>query len=206
MQATEQADLTQRLLDSDELVLDEVLQLYGPMIIAVMSQRYHNVLRDTDVEDALSIGLFRLWKSRHRFDEHKASLKVWFFRIVENSIRDLLRHGWHKARALEVATDAELLGTVDGQTHTSQRNEEDRCTGSCPTNLQLDLREIVSKLPEAQRRIITADAATPEGTADSKALGKELNLPASTIRVYRKRAMDRIRSELAKRGHDVPGH
>lgn len=202
---TEQADLTQRLLDDDEPVLTEILRLYGPALLAVMSQRYYNVVRETDIEDAISIGLYRLWKSRSRFDQTKASLKVWFFRIVENAIRDVLRHGWHKARSLEVSTEAALLGTVANDSTPNTVSSECDSQHNSPSNLQLDLREIVAALPDTQRRIITADAATQDGTACSRTLGCELNLPPATIRVYRKRALDRIRRELSQRGHDVPG-
>ncbi|MEQ9407353.1 MAG: sigma-70 family RNA polymerase sigma factor [Fuerstiella sp.] len=212
MQTTEQADLAQRLLDGDEQVLDEVLRAWGPVILVVLTRRYQHVLRETDIEDVVSIGLFRLWKNRARFDHRKASLRVWFFRIVENAARDVLRYGWHKARELEVSSDALLTGAADPSTngrHRHQRTELDE-TGcaeqpASPTGVQLDLREIVAELPERQRFILMADAATKEGTASSQLLSVEMNIPASTVRVYRKRAMDRIRTELAKRGHDVPG-
>lgn len=212
MQTTEQADMAQRLLDNDEQVLEDVLRAYGPMILVVLTRRYQNVLREPDIEDVVSIGLFRLWNNRARFDRRKASLKVWFFRITENAARDVLRHGWHKARQLEVNSDAALTGIADpsGNGQSTGRHHETDIehtteTESPPTNLQLDLREVVADLPEKQRYIVMADAATPEGTASSQLLGAELGIPDSTVRVYRKRAMDRIRKELASRGHDVPG-
>ena len=210
MQTTEQADMAQRLLDNDEQVLDDALRAFGPTVLIVLSRRYQNVLREADIEDVVSIGLFRLWENRTRFDRRKASLKVWFFRIVENAARDVLRHGWHKARQLEVNSDAALTGVADptsnGRFRTSRHQSDDEDAAvKPPTNLQLDLREIVADLPEKQRQIVMADAASKEGTASSQLLGNEMNIPASTIRVYRKRAMDRIRKELAERGHDVPG-
>lgn len=211
MQTTEQADLAQRLLDDDERALDEVLRLIGPVVLVVLTRRYQGVLHETDIEDVMSIGLFRLWTNRARFDRRRASLKVWFFRIVENAARDVLRHGWHKARSLEVNSDSALLGATDpssnGHTAEDRHLPDGECAGStdrAPTNLQLDLREIVAELPERQRFIVMADAAAKEGVASSKLLGDELGIPGSTVRVYRKRAMDRIRSELARRGHDVP--
>ncbi len=210
MQTTEQADMAQRLLDNDEQVLDDVLRAFGPTVLIVLSRRYQNVLREADIEDVVSIGLFRLWENRTRFDRRKASLEVWFFRIVENAARDVLRHGWHKARQLEVNSDLTLTGATDPTSNGRVRNsrsgsDENDSTEKPPTNLQLDLREIVADLPEKQRQIVMADAATKEGTASSQLLGTEMKVPASTIRVYRKRAMDRIRKELAERGHDVPG-
>ncbi|MCP4506423.1 MAG: sigma-70 family RNA polymerase sigma factor [Fuerstiella sp.] len=211
MQTTEQADLAQRLLDDDEQALDDVLRLFGPMMLVVLTRRYQSVLRETDIEDVISIGLFRLWTNRARFDRRRASLKVWFFRIVENAARDVLRHGWHKARLLEVGSDLALLGATDassnGHAKEVQHLPDGELRGSServPSNLQLDLREIVADLPETQRFIVLADSAAKEGVASSKWLGDELGVPGSTVRVYRKRAMDRIRREVAERGHDVP--
>lgn len=210
MQTTEQADMAQRLLDNDEQVLDEILRTLGPVILSVMSRRYQGILPETDIEDAVSIGLFRLWKNRGRFDAGKASLKVWFFRIVENAIRDVLRHGWHKARMLEVNSDAALTGVshqtegCDGIGSRHSSDDAKKRAEDSPTNLQLDLRDIVGGLPEKQRQIVLADSAARDGTASSQTLGRELDLPATTVRVYRKRAMDRIRKELTERGHDVP--
>jgi len=207
MQTTEQADLGQRLLDDDEQVLDDVLRAFGPMVLLVLTRRYENVLKEQDIEDVVSIGLFRLWKSRERFDYRKASLKVWFFRIVENAARDVLKHGWHKARQLEVGADTELLGIADvGRNGHIDDQGELLTAGNCapPTNVQSDLREIVADLPDRQRFIVMADAAARDGVAASQRLGEELGIPASSVRVYRKRAMDRIKSELTNRGHDVP--
>ena len=207
MQVTEQADFAQRLLDDDEHVLEDILRAFGPMILAVMSRRYAEVLRQHDIEDVLSIGLYRLWKTRRRFDGQKASLKVWYFRIVENAARDVLKHGWHKARLLEVHCDVALTGTAAAS---SNGHGEPALPGSGdthsrdPSPLQLDLRDVVAELPESQRTIILADAASKDGTASSQHLSEELNIPPSTVRVYRKRALDRIRKELAARGHDPP--
>ncbi len=207
MQMTEQADLGQRLLENDEQVLDEILRTFGPMIFRILSQRYCGVLRETDVEDAMSIGLFRLWKNRTRFDASRASLKVWFFRITENAAKDALKHGWQKARMMEVGGTAGLLGIADGSDN-GHAERGDRIvtdtTRASPTNVQLDLREVVADLSEKQRYIVMADAAAKDGVASSQLLGDELGVPASTVRVYRKRAMDRIKTELARRGHDVP--
>ena len=197
MPSTEQADLAQRLLDDDEQVLDDILRTYGPSLLAMLGSRYQGVMCQADLEDVLSIGLFRLWKSRHRFDRDKSSLKVWFFRILESATRDVLRLGWQKARSLEVGSEFQLSHAIDHRNNGHARP-------ATPSEVQLQLREIVAELPETQRRIIIADAAARDETASSRLLATELGISDSTVRVYRKRAMDRIRDELRQRGYEVP--
>jgi DNA-directed RNA polymerase specialized sigma24 family protein len=67
-----------------------------------------------------------------------------------------------------------------------------------------DLREILADLPEVQRRIILADALARDRVAASEYLAAELEIPAASVPVYRKRALDRIRKELRRRGHEIP--
>ena len=200
MPSTEQADLAQRLLDDDGQVLEDILRTYGPSVVAVLGSRYRGVLCKADLDDMLSIGLFRLWSGRHRFDPNKSSLKVWFFRIVESATRDVLRLGWQKARSMEIGSEFQLSHAVDHRGNGHARP----ASRSTPSEEQLQLREIVAELPEMQRKIIIADAATRDETASSRLLANELGISDSTVRVYRKRAMDRIRDELRQRGYEVP--
>ncbi len=202
---TEQMDIATRLLNDDESALEELLRTFGPNIMALMKQRYWGVLGEADIEDILSIALFRLWTARRRFDSSRGSIQVWFFRIVENAARDVLRLGWQKARQLETQDDFELLqstaSTINGRSKNIARRSSSG--SSQPTQLTLDLREIVEHLPEVQRTIITADSIARDDVANSHWLAAELSMKPATVRVYRKRAMDRVRKELKERGHDV---
>lgn len=200
MPSLEQLEFSQRLKEDDEQVLEDILRQIGPQVRGVLLKKYLGVLSDADLEDALSLGLFRLWNSRSRFDATKSSLRVWFFRIVENAARDILRVGWHKARALEVNGHA---GILDGcvQPQPIEPQDED---AKPPTALQMALREVLDSLSDAQRTIVMADAASRDGTANNQWLSAELGLAPSSVRVYRRRALEKIRNELRNRGHDVP--
>lgn len=200
MPSTQQPDLSERLLADDEQVLEDVLRTFGPPIRAVLCRKYRGVLTGDDIEDVLAIGLFRFWVNRYRFDEQKGTLRVWFFRIVDNAARDVLKHGWHKARRLETAVEPSVLATFADP---RQNGRDNRRTGPNMSAAQMEIREIVDSLPAVQKSIVMADALTRDGTASSQLLAEELNLPASTVRVYRKRALDKIRTELKRRGHQV---
>ena len=194
MELSEDAELAERLAENDQRCLEDLLRHFGPGVLGLLRSRFRDVLREEDLEDILSIGLFRLWNNRLRYQLERSSLRVWWYRICENAARDVLRMGWQKARAREVNSDETLLGF-------SERDAVPIPAMSSAVGLHHDLNEILSGLPEAQRAILLADAATRDGVACSQRLGDELGLPASTVRVYRKRAMDRVRRELISRGH-----
>jgi RNA polymerase sigma factor (sigma-70 family) len=198
MPSIEQSDAAELLLANDERALEDILRIYGPQVRAVLGRKYEGILNRHDIEDVFAIGLFRVWHHRGKFDPSKGSLRVWFCRIVDNAARDVLRHGWHKARQFEVHVD--FAGYVDPKANGKQREDANNST---PTAEQLEIRDIVDSLPEAQRHIITADALAKDAPASSRFLAEELGLSTATIRVYRKRAMDSIRQELKRRGYSL---
>jgi RNA polymerase sigma factor (sigma-70 family) len=190
-------DLAAQLRQGDERALEALLRAHGPAVHRVLCRKYAAALREADIDDVLAIAIYRVWVARRQYDAAKGSLRVWFFRIAENAARDVLRHGWHKARRLEVTEQRISLASLAApQTNGKPASRPSR--GS--SELKAALREILDGLPEAQRRIIAADALCREGVASSQHLADELKLSEASIRVYRKRAMDAIRAELVRRG------
>lgn len=190
---TDTSDLAQRLLGGDESVLRDILLQLAPAVKGVLLQRFCGVLNECDLEDVLAIGVFRLWSHRDRFDPERGSVRVWFFRIVDNAARDILKHGWHKARRMEAAFEPQQLSALpDHRTNGSAVP----ANGDANRPMIHRLREILDTLPAAQRQIILADAQSREGKASSQDLSAELGIPAATVRVYRKRALERIRSAV----------
>lgn len=196
-----------RLRAGDDAVLEVILRTHGPPVVALLTQRFAGQLTATDIEEALSTALFRMWQHRSRFDPQRASLRVWFFRIAENVARDVLKLGWHKARKLELSTDPVLLAetTDPRQNHHAEvdnRGSEPR-KDDAPHQLRIpseQLHELLALLPENQRRIVLADAESRDGIVASHDLAHELGIPASTVRVYRRRALERLRHEIRQRG------
>jgi RNA polymerase sigma-70 factor (ECF subfamily) len=184
--------------------LARLLQTAGPAIRAVLWRKYATALRETEIDDVLSIALHRVWKNRSRFDPARGSLRAWFFCIAERAALDVIKSGWQKARALETvlgngdhpalchaapgeSPGEEIVGDADA-TESGQRSE---VLGA--------LLSLLEKLPAVQRQIVWADAlGAAQGGVSSEQLGKEFGLPGGTVRVYRKRAMDRLRAELLK--------
>ncbi len=213
---------------TDERSLEVMLRQFGPAVRAVLIKRFQGVLAPADVEDILSVALHRSWLGRGRFDPAKGSLKAWFFRISNNVALDVLKYGWHKARRLEVVTEIEGLDYFSGRSQIDDAarelastlpdedaapaefhsvkgepgdlfdDDESTCAPAKKGGLRNMIREVLKQLPEIQQRIVWADALCPDGPIPSGQLAKEFGIPSGTVRVYRKRALDRIRSEIEK--------
>jgi RNA polymerase sigma factor (sigma-70 family) len=209
-----QPDIGQRLISGDEDALEAALRAHGPPVKALLRRKFFGPLTDSDFEDVLAVALFRMWQYRARYDSSRASLQVWFYRIAENVARDVLRHGWQKARQLEVAFEPLALSAVmdhrttsnpaDTDPLQSQLSNETTSNDSGQTSDQRpigkDLLEVLKLLPETQRKILLADAESTDGKVASQDLASELGIPAATIRVYRRRALEKVRSEMDRRG------
>lgn len=211
MVGTDEKPLGRRLRDGDEAVLEILLREHGTAIRSVLRQKFPTGLNHGDFEDILAIALFRVWSRRDQFDPDRGSVRAWFYRIAANVTKDVLRYGWHKARQLEVRYEPAALSDVaversvrDETTAVSSRTVEESndasAEGSFDDRLRCELRAIVDELPEAQRRIILADAASRDGKVSSEHLSRELGIPPGTVRVYRRRALTRLRNELDLRG------
>ena len=187
-------ELERRLRADDELVLADILRAHGPPVRALLQRRFSS-FNEADLEDVLAVALFRVWQARDRFDPLKASLRVWFFHIAENAARDVFRVGWHKARHLEIGLEPQALAEAALFRHVDWTvPEEARIDSSA-------LLDALSQLPEAQRRIVLADAQSRDGLVPSEELSAELGIPTGTVRVYRKRALERLKQVLVKVHH-----
>ena len=170
--------LGHRLRSGDESVLEAILRTQGPSVRAVLRSKFFGSLTEPDFEDVLATALFRLWQSRERFDATQSSLRVWFFRIATNVARDVFKHGWHKARRLEQAVEPVFLADI---LQTDERSDDD--DSSVPELLLSSavLAELLAVLPESQRRIVLADAASAEALVEDRTARKLLEAGASAI-------------------------
>ena len=190
-------DLGAQLRDGQENALEMILRVHGPPVLALLRQRFAGRLHGPDFEEILATALFRIWQHRSQFDQSRASLRVWFYRIAENLARDVFKLGWHKAKSLEMSLQPSVVDAVTRQ-RTVQDGELPETNGSLRISPE-QLRELLTRLPENQRRIILADAQSPEGIVPSQNLSRELGIPPATVRVYRRRALERLRIEIERR-------
>ena len=183
----------------DERALEAMLQAYGGQIKGVLLQRYATAFGAADVDDIMAVAAERLWHNRDKFDPNKGGLKAWYFRIADNTAKDVLRIGWFKARKLEVVVDQ---GALDALAAAGEESIDAGGVVACGTTQDSAAREVLLKvlggLPEPQRRILWADALSSSGPVPTIDLARELKLSRGTVRVYRAKALARLREELGK--------
>lgn len=194
-----QDEVAIRLWDGDETVSEVILDEYAPSIMKSLGYRYH-LFSTEDLEDIVCEAIKRLWAKRERYDDSQGSIKALLYRIADNVAKDILKSGWQKLQGeREHCADVPLekLAIVYPD------EDEDEVSEDYDSPFNVDLREIVKSLPEVQQKIIWAFASAQEGEINAGIIGKELGYTAVTIRVYHKRAKDKIRAEMKKRGHDI---
>jgi RNA polymerase sigma factor (sigma-70 family) len=198
--------LSLALLEDKEEALGEILRLYGPDVEKLLTDRYvhrKKLLKVEDMEDVMAIAIAKVWDGRKTYDDQKQTLRAWFYCIAEHAALDVMKHGWYQARALEEYPGPEWFCDEKNPNACEPPPVNKQERQKAEQRLR-DLREVVNKLPEKQRRIVLADAACRERVASSEYLAADLDMPRAHVKVYRDRAMKTIRSEMRKRGYDIP--
>ena len=194
-----QDEVAIRLWDGDEAVSEVILDEYAPSIMKSLGYRYPSFSTE-DLEDIVCEAIKRLWAKRQEYNDSKGYVKVILYRIAYNVAKDILKSGWQKLQEKKEYCDSKTLEEL-AIVYTDA--EEDKISKDYDSPFNVDLREIVKSLPEVQQKIIWAFAEAPEGEIKAAIIGKELGYPAVTIRVYLKRAKEKICSEMKRKGYDI---
>lgn len=189
--------LAERLVQDDEAVLDEVLDSCGPAIRAHLGRKYAGLLRPGEIDDVVLAAVERTWRKRRELDLGGDKLSRWLFHVCEGLAVDLLRSQWVKQRTREREVSPEHLAGLPRRRRTPA--EESGTVSPIPEVIEL-VREALGSLSEAQRRILTADANSPQAVAAAEDLADEFGISPSTVRTYRRRAYKRLRRELERYG------
>ncbi len=189
-------------LDTEE-DLRQLLQYEGGRVRAALLFRFRPALKAEDIEEILSLALQKAWQSRTQHDPAKGTLRAWFYCIAQRTAIDRLKSAATQRRLREVEWDAaaDAFSAADSPeaavgTLPTEDESTDPGADTAKSALKAALLNAMASLPEMQRRILWADALGSGGgqPPTSEELGAELGLPAATVRVYRKRGMEKLRS------------
>ena len=198
-----QDEITLKALENDESAITDILRYYAPRIERALSSKYQDILNNADIEDVISVAIMKFWDNRETYDDQKGSVRAFLYRIADNTAKDVLKHGWYKAKCMERHVDQDFLEqSLVVKNHPNQPVSNDEV----PTDSKeiQALNKALATLPEVQRKVLLADAMA-DGTADSAELGERVGgYPAATIRQYRMRAWKALRDEMKKQGFEVP--
>lgn len=198
-----QDEILLKVLESDESALTDMLCHYAPKIENALASKYRNILNNADIEDVISIAVMKFWNMRETYDDQKGSIRAFFYRIADNTAKDILKYGWHKAKRMEQVAEKDFIEqSLIIQNHLNQpASNDDNPTESKKLEA---LKKVLATLSEIQRNILLADAMA-DGTADSAELGERFGgHPAATIRQYRMRAGKALRDGMKKLGFEIP--
>ena len=196
-------DLEVRLRGGDHSVLRVIDETYGPIIRRALRVGFHFRCSGEE-EDVFSEALEKLWFARESL---RGPIRPFLFRIARNCAFDRFRGNQGK---LDERTGPVPVDDIDPAAERADSTDDDGNGNVCgltreEKKLFGDLWDVIDHLSLLQRHIVWADADSSDGKAESKPLADDLQIKTERCRINRKRAYDRIREEMRKRGHNFPG-
>ncbi len=160
-QTIDDEDIVLRIMEREELGLQQLLEKYGGKVKSLLRWKYGAQLDDDDRIDILHRAAERAWRYIGSFDDSKASLWAWFIAIAQNQVIDFLQ----KERLPVVELDHEPLDpNEDVEELTPERRR-----------MFEDLDRIIEGLPNRQHQIAKEDYRCG-GEADGPEVAKKLGI------------------------------
>jgi len=176
-------ELSRRLREDDSTVLQEILTHLASRTGRALKVRFQATVADADVEDALSIALFRLWQRRKAFDPAQSSLASWFYLLARNAAVDLLRQKGRRERPMSDVLDSSApFEPHESSTYVSSDER---------SGLRRNLSDALAQLPEPDRQLLLSDRPAAE-------LAAELGITATLVRVRKLRLRQKLRRMLGQ--------
>ena len=175
--------------------IGRLLRKHGGVIRGMLRKTFGSKLSKEEVKEVLFRTATRAWRYAGSYDDTKAKLSTWLVVIAINQARNLLKEN----QAGFALVDDEFLAMQFAKSDVEEKpTREDK-------KIIRDLKLVLSRLPTLQRAIIEADLACG-GTAGGKRLAELHGTSVNSIYVSRKKAHDKIQTEMKKMGHFDPQH
>ena len=160
MSASLEQNIVQLLEKGDKSAINLLYQNYADSLYGVILKITNN---EELAQDALQETFVKVWRNSKRYDQKKAKLFTWLYRIARNTAIDKLR-SYNNKFEKEVQIDKSNVYILP----TSNLNQD-----------VLDLREHVARLDDKYQIVI--NALFFEGLTQQEA-SEELDIPLGTIK------------------------
>lgn len=153
-------EITELLGKRDQRALSLLYENYSDTLFGVIQKITKD---DALAQDALQESFIKIWKNSHKYDQKKAKLFTWLYRIARNTAIDKLRSS-NNRNGKEIQIENSNVYRIA----TSELNQD-----------VIDLRKHVARLD--QKYQIVLGALFFEGMTQQEA-SEELNIPLGTIK------------------------
>lgn len=172
-------------------VLQDILSELGPQVMWSLRRQYSSRLNAMDLEDVVSIALFRLWRHRNRFDPARSSLQSWFYLIARRVAIEALR-----GKQVGVQFEEWMEGTKNRHANVSERDLPEDAHPPPQDPRKIVLRRLLATMSDIDRQILFVSAETGPGADWTHLLADEFDITPEALRVRRSRMMQKLRRQL----------
>jgi len=153
----------------------EIFFKYDAYCVAALSRQLFDVPRQ-DIENFVGDGMLRAFKRGDKYNPERAPVRIWLLWHARiEAIEFLRKHRPHVLKSLEITTDIAVQDAdIDPEASVKARHL---------------IQAMLASLPERQRAVLQLQL---EDYPDSE-IAKVLGITEATVRVHRKRAIDRLK-------------
>jgi len=191
LSADEQTEIVCLMLDKEQEGIVRLLRAYARRVKWLLLAKFDGLITGAEADEIIQDAAFKAWQKIEQFDDTKAQLGGWFYKIAYHAAVDELRKlpdGRDRPVELGIEPEAETRSPA------CLENDEP------PPEIEQDLLAEIETLGERQKLIIKADMAAG-GEADAEILAKRLGIPKQYVYSYRNKAHTALLKRMQKRGH-----
>ncbi len=185
------------IIENDEQALSDIIKYYFEPLKAFVKGYYGDLFNEHEIEDIVIVAIRKFWDARNSYNDSKAKIKTYICAIATNVGKDILKSNWHKAKQQQESSEQDFLdNSLATFFHMNQqvieydeKEQSDICKAA---------KEVFESLPDKEREVLLIDSITEDET--SKEIGKRLDIPDSSVRVYRKRGKEKFQKKMHEKG------
>ena len=183
----DEESLVLRLQSGDTDALAEVLAVHGSNVEEVLRARFQPALADQDIDEAITEGLFALWRTRSRIRVSNGTLGGWFYVICRNIAINKLK----RKNRDPTGQCSEL---IEGQIMPGPVPDASEISGS----QQFLVRKIVSELMPVDQAIVHAFVSSYGDKSWTQGLTEQFGMTPNHIRVRWTRIQKLIKKRMTE--------